>query len=192
METKGIKLSTWARSKGLTYKGAYRMLKANQMPCKWEQLPTGTIVVYPENIKKEMFNVVIYGRVSSHDQKEDLNRQLSRLRDFASANGYIINKEYSEIGSGLNGKRPKLIKILKDETITHILIEHKDRLVRFGFAYINAATDKKILVVNEAECKDDLVQDFIDIVTSMCSRIYGKRSAKNRAKKALKAANENS
>ena len=72
-------------------------------------------------------------------------------------------------------------------------MEYADRLARFGVPYIEAALEsagRKLHVMNKTESKADLVQDFIDVVTSMCARIYGKRSAKNKAKRALEAVNE--
>ena len=100
----------------------------------------------------------------------------------------MINQIVTEIGSGLNGRRPKLIKILRDRSIQNILIEHRDRLMRFGFEYVEgalAAEGRKLWVAESTELKDDLVQDMIEVLTSFCARLYGKRSAKNKAKKAL-------
>ena len=71
-----------------------------------------------------------------------------------------------------------------------ILVEHPDRLVRFGFEYIESALStqgRKILVLDKGELKDDLVSDMIEVLTSFCARLYGRRSAKNRAKKAVEA-----
>lgn len=135
----------------------------------------------------------MYARVSSHDQKNDLERQLGRLKDYAAAQGWSVIKEVKEIGSGLNGKRQKIMRLLNDKNISGIVVEHKDRLSRFGSEMIKAAlqsSGRQLYVVNETESKEDLVQDFADVVTSMCAKIYGRRSAKNRAKRALKAVSE--
>lgn len=167
------------------------MYRAGKLPCRAKQLPTGTIIVYPED--PVAGKVVLYARVSSHDQKPDVARQLDRLRDYAAGNGMQVSQEYFEVGSGLNGRRKKLLAILEDQSITTIVVEHRDRLARFGVEYIEAAMNcagKSLVVVNETEKTDDLVQDFVDVVTSMCARIYGKRSAKNRAARAIKAASE--
>jgi len=191
MKTNGIKLSQWAKSQGLTYKGAYRLFRAGQLPCKCLQLPTGTVIVYPA--EQTASRVVLYGRVSSHDQAGDLERQMGRLKDFCAAKGLIVADAFAEIGSGLNGRRKKLLAVLADPTVTAIVVEHRDRLARFGVEYIEAAmaaADKQLIVLNDGEQADDLVQDFVDVVTSMCARIYGRRSAKNRAKKAIEAARE--
>jgi putative resolvase len=94
----------------------------------------------------------------------------------------------AEIGSGLSGKRRKLLRVLKDPTVGRIVVEHRDRLARFGFELVEAAlyaSGKRIVVVEEGEVKDDLVRDLLEILTSACGRLYGRRSARNRAKRAL-------
>ena len=100
-----MKLAVWAREKGISYKTAWRMYKTGKIPHPTEQLPTGTILVYPDDQTnaRTTQKVAIYARVSSHGQKDDLLRQLQRLRDYAAAHGYMITKEITEIGSGLNG-----------------------------------------------------------------------------------------
>jgi predicted site-specific integrase-resolvase len=124
------------------------------------------------------------------DQKKDLERQLERLRDFASANGFHVVKEVTEVGSGLNGRRKKMLNILSDPKIGLVVVEHRDRLARFGSEYISAvlvASNRELCIMNETECNDDLVQDMVDVLTSFCARLYGRRSAKNKAKKAMDA-----
>ena len=94
------------------------------------------------------------------------------------------------MGSGLNGHRPKLLKLLVDPRVKTIVVEHRDRLMRFGFEYVEAdlrAQGRRIAVVDSGEVKDDLVQDMIEVLTSFCARLYGRHSAKNKAKKALEA-----
>ncbi len=159
------------------------------MPVRSEQFATGMIIVHPEQAKVQ--HVAIYGRVSSADQKNDLVRQVQRLRDYCAAQGWKIDREVTDIGSGLNDGRKGILRLLEDKTVTHIVVEHRDRLARFGCEMISAALSaegRQVVVVNATEFKDDLVQDFVDVVTSMCARIYGKRAAKNRAKRAIEAA----
>ena len=161
------------------------------MPLPAEQLATGTIIVKePEaSYEARSSSVVLYARVSSSDQKQDLDRQLSRLVEVVTSKGLQVVKVIKEIGSGLDGKRTKLLTILRDPNVKTIVVEHKDRLARFGFEYLEAllsASGRRIIVVDETEMKDDLVQDMIDVLASFCARLYGRRSAKNRAKKALK------
>ncbi len=183
-----MKLADWARKQGIDYKTAYRLYRSGKFPRPTEQLPTGTILVHELPTKTN--NAVLYGRVSSSDQKNDLERQMQRLRDYAAIHGLKVVQEVQEVGSGLNGHRKKLLKILADPSISIIVVEHRDRLARFGAEFVSAslvAADRQLLIINQAECDDDLVQDMLDVLTSFCARLYGKRSAKNRAKRALEA-----
>jgi len=82
--------------------------------------------------------VVIYIRVSSHKQTPDLDRQAQRLLDYCAAKGYQVARSVKEIGSGLNDNRPKFLAMLTDQSITTVVIEHKDRATRFGFRYLEA------------------------------------------------------
>ena len=116
---------------------------------------------------------------------------MERLRGFVAVRGLTISDEITEIGSGLNGHRKKLVRLLASPRAAVIVVEHRDRLARFGVEYIEAALHaqgRRIIVANEGEQKLDIVQDFIDVVTAMCARIYGRRAAKNRAQRALAAA----
>ncbi|MBA7673905.1 hypothetical protein ES703_82112 [subsurface metagenome] len=185
-----MKLSTWAKKQGISYKTAWRLWANKQLPVSAEQLATGTIIVKePESAYETApSSVVLYARVSSSDQKQDLDRQLLRLVEYATSQGFQVKRVIKEVGSGLNGKRTKLLSILRDSNIRTIVIEHKDRLVRFGFEYIETLLDasgRRIIVVDETEMKDDLVQDMIIVLTSFCARLYGRRLAKNRAKKII-------
>ena len=137
--------------------------------------------------------VALYARVSSGDQKPDLERQLGRLAAYASQERLTVVRSVSEIGPGLNGDRPKILKLLADPGVSSIVVEHRDRLARFGSEYIEAslaASGRKLIVIDQSEMKDDLVQDMIAILTSFCARLYGRRAAQNRAAKALAAAAE--
>jgi len=188
------KLSEWAKENGVHYRTAMIWMHEGKLPVQVVQTPGGHYhVVDNTPVPLTSGKSVLYGRVSSHDQKTDLTRQIDRLRSFASGLGLRDVEVVEELGSGLNGKRPKLLKLLADPTITRIVVEHQDRLARFGVEYIEAAllAQGRTLVIAEAgEQKLDLVQDFIDVVTSMCARIYGRRAASNRAKRALAAAQE--
>jgi len=186
-----MKLSTWAKKQGISYQTAWRLWSTGKLPLPAEQLATGTIIVKEPEAGYEAGQspVVLYTRVSSSDQKQDLDRQLSRLVEYTTSHGLQVKGAIKEIGSGLNGKRTKLLSILRDPDVRTIVVEHKDRLVRFGFEYMEAllaASGRRIIVVDESEMKEDLVQDMIDVLTSFCARLYGRRLAKDRAKKALK------
>ncbi|KWX06720.1 integrase [Hydrogenibacillus schlegelii] len=174
-----MKLSEWARKRGITYKTAWRWVKEGKMPVPFEITPSGTILVHePE--------------APSSDQKADLERQVVRLLEFANAQGLSVGKTVKEIGSGLNGKRRELIKLLSDPNVTTIVVEHRDRLTPVGFEFLEAALraqGRRVLVVEEEEKEnaDDLVRDMTEVLTSLAARWYGKRSARRRAKRALEA-----
>jgi len=164
---------------------------------KGYQAATGTIIItepLPEAVPMAAVpKVAIYTRVSAADakRKDNLEAQANRLLDYCAARGYAVAAVVKEIGSGVNDTRPKLLKLLKDPTITLIVVEHKDRLTRFGFHYIEqllAMQGRHIEVINQAENgKEDLVQDFVSItlapdfvVTSFCARLYGQRRSKRK------------
>src|SRR5579859_4174552 len=83
--------------------------------------------------------VALYARVSSYDQRSDLERQLGRLLAWAADNGLSVTHTVTEVGSGMNGSRPKLRRLLADSTVRCIVVEHRDRLARLGSEYIEAA-----------------------------------------------------
>ena len=182
-----MKLSHWAKKQGIHYKTAWRLWKTKQLPVPAKQLSTGTILVEDEP-QPEDRGVALYARVSSADQRNNLDRQLARLAEFAAEKNLKVSKVIKEIGSGLNGRRPKLLSLLKDRQLSCIVVEHKDRLVRFGSEYLEAlleSSGRRLIVVEKTEMKDDLVQDMIDVLTSFCARLYGRRSAKNLERYAL-------
>jgi predicted site-specific integrase-resolvase len=184
-----MKLADWARLEGIDYKTAYRWFRDGIIPYPTIQLPTGTILVQKPEKSATTKNTALYARVSSSDQKGDLERQLGRLVSYATTNNLNIVGSVTEVGSGLNGKRSKLIGLLERSDIDVIVVEHRDRLTRFGFEYLQAslkANDREIVVLEESELTSDLVKDMIDVLTSFCARLYGQRSARNKAKKLLK------
>ena len=121
---------------GYTYRGAYNLFINGNLPNAYV-LPSGSIMVRVANTPQQKEQITaIYARVSSSKQKGDLHTQEARIADFCRANGWVVNKSYKEIASGLNDNRQLFNKILDDTTITRIVVEHKDRLSRFGFNYI--------------------------------------------------------
>ena len=178
----GVKRATATKwfHKGLI-KGAY-------------QLPTGTIIV-PDEIFNEKENevgeTVIYARVSSPERrKTDLEYQAKRMSDFCISNGWKIDRIVKEVGSGLNDSRPKLMELFEGKrNIQRIVVEHKDRLTRFGFNYLSAlakAKEIEIIVADKTESqKEDLMLDFVSVITSFCARMYGQRRGKKKKDKIL-------
>jgi putative resolvase len=182
-----MKLSDWARKQGISYRAAWNQYHAGRLGVPARQLETGTIIV---NVPNKEQKAIIYARVSSHDQKGDLLGQVERCMAFAKKHHLAISDVVTEIGSGMNGKRRKLLTLLSDPNVTHIIVEHRDRLMRFGADFVEAALSgrgAKLCVVNSKELEDDLVQDMVSVLTSFCARLYGRRAAKNRAAKMLEA-----
>ena len=184
-----IKLSKWAKNNGLTYRTAYQYFIDGRLDAI--QLDTGTILVSEEDVKKKVEEkTVIYCRESSSENKPALENQLKRCSDFCAAKGWVISKTIKEIGSGLNDKRPKFLEIIEDKTITRIVVEHKDRFGRFGLEPIRrllALNGKELFIINEADSnKEDLIQDFVSIITSFCARVYGQRRTKKATEKLIR------
>ena len=158
------------------------------MPVPAEQLPTVTIIV--EEIKAPADKVGLYARVSSTEPRKDWEAQLGRLVVYARNHRMTIVEAVSEVGSGVNGRRPKLLQLLANPEIQTIVVEHRDRFMPFGAEYVEAALaaqGRKLMVMESSEVKDDLVQDMIEVLTSFCARLYGRRSARHKAKKAVQA-----
>src|SRR5258708_37090882 len=98
-----MRLSVYAKKMGVTYKTAFRWWKSGRLDAY--QIETGTIIVREPATAQEAASVALYARVSSADQKEDLDRQMQRLKDYAAAHGYQVSKTGRELASGLNDHR---------------------------------------------------------------------------------------
>ena len=121
--------------------------------------------------------VVVYPRVSSHDQRADLDRQVARLTAWATGQELSVARVVTEVGSGVNGKRPKLRRVLSDPDAKVIVVEHRDRLARFGVEHLEAALsaqERRVVVADPGESTDDVVRDMIEVLTSRCARLYGR------------------
>ncbi|MFF1836730.1 IS607 family transposase [Streptomyces sp. NPDC058231] len=185
-----MKLSDWAARNGVHYQTAWSWAKEGRMPVPVVQTPSGTWLV-TEPAPQAAGRVVAYCRVSSGDQKADLERQVARTVQGATARGLMVADVVTEVGSGLNGRRRKLYRLLADPGVGTIVVEHRDRLARFGVEHLEAAlsaTGRRLLVLDPAETTADLVRDITEVLTSMCARLYGRRSAKNRADRAVAVA----
>ncbi|MFA4646549.1 IS607 family transposase [Pyrococcus kukulkanii] len=133
--------------------------------------------------------VVIYARVSSRDQKEDLERQVEYLKNYCSSKGYQVVKILTDISSGLNENRKglkNLFKLVESGEITKVVITYRDRLTRFGFKYLEQYFNShgvEIEVIFDDEEKTpekELVKDLLAIVTSFAGKLYGMRSHKKK------------
>jgi putative resolvase len=161
------------------------------MPVPARRLPSGTILVEVPGSAVPDRGAVLYARVSAHDQRPDLDRQVARLAGWAAGQGIGVAEVVTEVGSGLAGRRPKLARLLADPQATMIVVEHRDRLARFGVEHLEAALSaqgRRLVVVDPSETTDDLVRDMIDVLSSFCARLYGRRGARNRALRAVTCA----
>lgn len=179
-----MKLSKWAELQGVCYRTAYQWFRDGRIPNS-EQRDTGTILVHESPSAERKLLVCIYTRVSTYQRKDCLKGQSERCTQYATAKGLAVDKTYKEIASGMNDKRPKLLKMLESKP-SHIIVEHKDRLTRFGFNYLEVLLQQlgcELIVLNkDEEDENDLMKDFISIITSFCCRLYGLRRGHNKAK----------
>ncbi|MCG2795152.1 MAG: IS607 family transposase [Actinomycetia bacterium] len=183
-----MKLSVYAKKLGISYQTAWRWWKAGTIPGAY-QLPTGTVIVPEEKSLELPDKAAIYARVSSSENRDNLDWQAERLEEYCMARGYRIARVVKEVGSGVNDNRRKLEKLVTDKSYNRLVVEHKDRLTRFGFNYLKllmGEQGKIIEIVNEAEDgKEDLMADFISIITSFCARLYGLGRSKRKTEKII-------
>jgi len=186
-----MKLSTYAKHLGIHYRTAWNMYTRKQIPNAY-QLPTGTIIV-PDFVldrpkSQEDTKVCIYARVSSSQNKDNLESQAKRITEFCIAKGWKIEQIIKEIGSGINDKRPHLSSMIKNiDKYDLVVVEHKDRLTRLGFNYFEMCFPNKFYVINQTEDKtEDLTNDLVAIITSFCARLYGQRKGKRKTELLIK------
>jgi putative resolvase len=184
------RLSEYAKDIGVAYVTAYRHFKKGLIPNS-KQIETGTILVGYEDplIEQASNRAIVYSRVSSNAMKNNLERQQRRLEDYAISRGYSIVLSVKEISSGMNDSRPKLQKILNSKDFDILVVEHKDRLTRFGFNYIETLLNKdnkKIEVVNISKNdNENLMEDLISIIYSFSARMYGQRKSRRKTEKLI-------
>jgi putative resolvase len=130
-----MKLSVYARQVGVSYHTAFRWFTSGKI--QGRQMDTGTILIMEPigepQTPDHPVKVAIYTRVSAAENKDDLEGQDHRVRNYCAAKTYPLAWVVKEIGSGVNEPRPKLIKLLTDPTVRVIVVEHKERLTRFGY-----------------------------------------------------------
>lgn len=183
-----MKLSDYAKYLGIAYHTAWKHYKNGLIPYPTRQLPSGAVIVDfdPKNqFGQKTFNkAAIYTRVSSAENRNNLDSQAERLSRYSEAKGYQIIHIVKEVGSGLNDHRKKLEKLLKQDDYDVLIVEHKDRLCRFGTNYMDVLLSRlgiKLEIVNLADNgRDELMADLVAIVTSFAARLYGQRRAKRK------------
>ena len=134
-----ISLTAWGRLYGFDKATTARMRLAGKLPpeLQIERLPNGRyyVVVPPENDGR----CVVYARVSPEDRKDDLDCQVGRVVEWATQHGHRPDEIVKEIGSGMNGNLHKLRRLMADHTVSTVVVEHRERLCRCGFEYLEAA-----------------------------------------------------
>jgi putative resolvase len=187
-----VNLREWAIAQGVHPQTAYRWFREGTLPVPAVRVGPRTILVNPEAVTTPTTGGVgLYARVSSHDQKSDLERQVARLSAWAATAGLRVVRVESEVGSGMNGARTKARRLLADPDVATVVVEHRDRLARMNVELVEAAGcahGRRLVVVDDEEVDSDLVRDMVEVLTSFCARLYGRRSARDRAEKALACA----
>lgn len=193
-----LSLSDYARIRGIKYQAAWNRYKAGKIPGATKI--NGEILVSKEEfadleidqkaVSPDLNKVCVYARVSDPKKKDQLENQAKRCSAWAEQNGYQIVRVAKERGSGLNDNRKVLNSVLKDMQYGTLIVEHKDRLTRYGFNQLKLLmemTGREILVINTVEDDTtDIINDLISIIYSFSARLYGKRRSE-RAKTAIEA-----
>lgn len=181
------KISQYAKLEKVTYRTIWNRVKSGELEA--ETTPTGRILVVVNENKN--VRVAVYCRVSSSENKDNLEKQKDRVLSYCYAKGYKVDKVVCEVGSGLDDGRKKLEQLLLDPSITKIVVEHPDRFSRFGMNYIQkllSMQDREIEIINKGEDdKSDLMQDFVSIITSFTARLYGLRRSKRKTERLIES-----
>lgn len=191
-----MQVREWAKREHLSPYTVWKWCREGTMPVPVEQTPTGMWLIHDPKYEttptaSNAGRTVCYARVSSSDQKNDLQRQADRLKAFAVNLGVKDAQVVTEVGSGVNDKRRTLNHLLKDPTVATIIVEHRDRLARVNAGLVESALEasgRRLIVVDDTELNDDLARDVTEVLTSFCACLYGRRAAKHKATAALEAA----
>ena len=167
-----MNVAEWAQTQHIHPQAAYRWHRQGRLPVPARRVG-GRIMVgdLSGGDAPSIGRTVVYARVSSADQKADLDAQVSRVTAWATSHGHAVDQVVTEVGSALNGKRRTFLGLLSDPEVATIIVEHRDRFARFG-----------------AEVVVDLVGDMTELTTSLCARLSGRRSATHAAARAVDVA----
>jgi predicted site-specific integrase-resolvase len=154
-----VNLKEWAEREGVSYTTARRWFASGKLPVPARKV--GGLVLVGGEAPAPAAVTAVYARVSSADQRPDLNRQVARVAAWAAGEGLAVGRVVTEVGSALNGTRRKFLALLGDPGVSVIVVEHRDRFA--------------------------LVRDVTEILTSLCARLYWRRAAANRAARGIAA-----
>jgi predicted site-specific integrase-resolvase len=158
-----MNLAAWAERNGVARVSAYRWFRAGVLPVPARKVGRLILVDEPASEAGPQPRTAVYARVSSADQKADLDRQVARVTAWATAEQIRVDKVVVEVGSALDGHRRKFLAVLRDQSVTRIVVEHRNRFCRFGSEYVQAdlaAQRRELVVVDAAEVDDDLVGGY--------------------------------
>ena len=191
-----VSIGEAAKELGVSVKTVRRWTDSGKL--KFERSPTGHRRFYLKDIKRIVPRdldkaddriTINYARVSSHDQKADLTRQVQILEAFSGSNGWQF-ETISDLGSGLDYHKKGLTKLLKrimSGEVSRLVLTHKDRLLRFGSELVFAMCEEfetEVVIVNkspeESTFEQELVTDMVELVAVFSARLYGSRSHKNK------------
>ncbi|MEV4134986.1 IS607 family transposase [Dactylosporangium sp. NPDC049742] len=187
-----MNLKEWAELQGVHHVTAYRWFREGKLPVPARRV--GRLILVDPTATATATTVAattaVYARVSSAGQGADLDRQVARVTTWATGQGLAVDRVVTEVGSALDGRCKKFLALLRDPRVSTIVVERRDRFARFGAECVEAALaaqGRRLLVVDPAEVDDDLVGDVTEILTSLCARLYGRRAAANRVRRAVEA-----
>ena len=187
------KLSEWARANGRDPRSAWTMLKEGRLPPGLNPRKIGNRWYVDKEPESPPRRCVAYLRVRGPGQRAEMERQKLRVLSYAQEQGVMIDEIVTEVGPALKGSRQELLQVLKDSATTHVLVEHRARLGRFGTEFVEAllcGRGGSLIVVDEKDPVEDLESDLVDAVESICAHLYGRESARNRAEAALQGVRE--
>ena len=190
-----MNLTEWARAQGIHVQTAYRWYREGTLPVPAQKVGR-LILVSPQTAAgsaRMAEGAGLYARISSHDQKPGLDGQVARLSAWAAEAGLPVVRVEAEVGSGVDGSRSKVRRLLADPVVTVVVVEHRDRLGRMNIELVEAALsahDRRLVVLDDSEVTGDVLGDMVEVLTWFCARLYGRRSARNRALKALGCAQQ--
>jgi putative resolvase len=176
----------WAHAQGIHAQTACRWYREGTLPVPAQK--AGRLILVSPQVAAEAARTTggagLYARVSWHDQKAGLAGQVARLSAWAAEAGLAVVRVEAEVGSGVSGSRAKVRRVLSDPAVTVVVAGHRDRLGRVTTGLAGAALaarDRRLVVLKDCDVTGDLVAGVAEVLTGFCGRLYGCRSARNRA-----------
>jgi putative resolvase len=183
-----VNLTELVRAQGIHVTTAYRWYREGVLPVPARKVGRLILLSAGTAATSRRAGAGLYARVSSHDQKADLDRQVARLSAWVVRAGMPVVRVDAEVGSGVDGARARARRLLADPAAGVVVVEHRDRLGQMNTELVEAALaahGRRLVVLEDGEVTDDLARDMIEVLTSFCARLYGRRPARNRALKAV-------